>query len=184
MINTMDMIVGSAKIYVGDFSANYKKPNALIASLGAENEFGLCKDGVKIKSEANIAEYDFNGKNDKTVKEMQEILGYTVEIEGELIDINETFLSMSGFKKETIEETGDYKIYNPSALNDTDYKDIVIVGRLLGKDTVCAILCKNCYNSNGIEFDTKDKENAGAKFKFNSCYSIEDMDATPISIIM
>ena len=73
-------------------------------------------------------------------------------------------------------------MYTPSnELADTDYKMLVIVGKVHNSDLPIIIVVENTYNGEGFEFEGKDNEESTATFTMNAHYK-QDSDDVPCKI--
>jgi hypothetical protein len=182
MPKLVNMVIGNAVLYYGTF--NDTNMQTLVESLTDADKLGLGKDSIKFSAKPKITDYDFAGKEDKKVMNMEEITGWDISVSGSCIDFNEKVLTASLMTKSTPTDTDKYIVYTPqSSLSTASYKDLVIVGRLKNNPDPVAILVKNTYNADGIQFECKDKNNAAIKFTFEAAYSMDALNDVPCKMI-
>lgn len=182
MSQLVNMVIGNATLYYGTFDDTNMQ--TLVASLTDANKLGLGKDSIKFAAKPKISDYDFAGKEDRKVMNMEEITGWDISVDGSCIDFNEKVLTASLMTKSTPLETDTYAVYTPqSSLSTASYKDLVVVGKLKNNAQPVAILVKNTYNADGIQFECKDKNNAAIKFSFEAAYSMDALSEVPFKII-
>lgn len=182
MSQLVNMVIGNAKIYYGTFDAT--NVATMISGLTDAQRLGLGKDSIKFAAKPKITDYDFAGKEDRKVMNMEEITGWDISVSGSCIDFNEKIFTASLMTKVTPLEGDNYVVYTPSAsLSTANYSDLLIIGRLKNNASPIAILVKNTYNADGVQFECKDKDNAGIKFSFEAAYSMDTLDEVPFTII-
>lgn len=182
MAQLVNMVIGNAKIYYGTFDPT--NVETMITGLTAADRLGLGKDSIKFAAKPKITDYDFAGKEDRKVMNMEEITGWDISVSGSCIDFNEKVLTASLMTKRTPAEADKYVVYTPqSSLSTASYSDLLIVGRLKNNNEPVAILVKNTYNADGVQFECKDKDNAGIKFSFEAAYSMDRLDEVPFLVI-
>ena len=138
----------------------------ILSLMTVENRLGLGKDTIKFEAKPSVTEYDFAGKLDNSVKWFEEITGWKVSLEGDILDINKNLVDVS--LMENLEDNNkDYKIFKPKErLKDTDYSDIIVCGELKGTDKTVIIYVRNTFNEDGLSITFKDKDNNAATLKF------------------
>ena len=182
MAQLVNMVIGNAKIYYGTFDPT--NVETMITGLTDAQRLGLGKDSIKFAAKPKITDYDFAGKEDRKVMNMEEITGWDISVSGSCIDFNEKILTASLMTKATPLEGDKYVVYTPqSSLSTASYSDLLIVGRLKNNAEPVAILVKNTYNADGVQFECKDKDNAGIKFSFEAAYSMDRLDEVPFLVI-
>jgi hypothetical protein len=182
MSQLVNMVIGNATLYYGTFDDTNMQ--TLVASLTDADKLGLGKDSIKFAAKPKISDYDFAGKEDRKVMNMEEITGWDISVDGSCIDFNEKVLTASLMTKSTSAEGDTYAVYTPqSSLSTASYKDLVVVGRLKNNAQPVAVLVKNTYNADGIQFECKDKNNAAIKFSFEAAYSMDALSEVPFKII-
>ena len=138
----------------------------ILSLMTVENRLGLGKDSIKFEAKPSVTEYDFAGKLDNSVKWFEEITGWKVSLEGDILDINKNLVDVS--LMENLEDNNkDYKIFKAKErLKDTDYSDIIVCGELKGTDKTVIIYVRNTFNEDGLSITFKDKDNNAATLKF------------------
>jgi hypothetical protein len=183
MATNINMVIGNATLYYGSFDVS--NIDTLLSGLTDDNKLGLGKDSVKFTAKPKITDYDYAGKEDRKVKNMEEITGWEVKVEGDCLDFNEKALKASLMKKDATNKSTTYDLYVPyPELNNDCYGDVLVVGRLKNNDKPIAIIVFNAYNSDGIQFECKDKNNSAVKLAFEGSYSMENPNDTPFRIIV
>lgn len=179
-----NMLVDNATLYVGTFDTT--DLDTFITSLTADKKLGLGKDSIKFSATPNITEYDFAGKKDAKVADMQSIENWEVSVEGDCLDFNENCITVCGLEKEVL-ETGSSTTYNKyvPVIGDMEdnMKDFVVVGKVKGSTNVVAILVKNCFNTDGISLEFADKDNNAFKLTLQAHYKIDALTTPPFEII-
>lgn len=182
MAQLVNMVIGNATLYYGTFDDTNMQ--TLISGLSDTDKLGLGKDSIKFSAKPKITDYDFAGKEDRKVMNMEEITGWDISVAGSCIDFNEKVLTASLMAKESGAEGDTFTVYTPqSSLSTSSYSDLLIVGRLKNNASPVAVLVKNTYNADGIQFECKDKGNAAIKFSFEAAYSMDALDEVPFKII-
>lgn len=178
------MLVGDAVLYVGVFNFD-DDADTIMAQLTAENRLGLGKDKVSFKATPNIVDYEFSGRNDKSVKEMQGICGWQVEVTGDCLDLNETVLTNALMKKVGTDPSTKYDVYTgiEGKIPEDAYLDIAIVGKDHISNKLVAILVKDCIGTEfALEF-ANNEEDVATPLNLKPCYSIEELGKVPFKII-
>lgn len=182
MSQLVNMVIGNATIYYGTFELTDLQ--TLKTSLTDTQKLGLGKDSIKFTAKPTITGYDFAGKEDRKVMNMEEITGWDINVSGSCIDFNEKVLTASLMTKSTT-GAGEYTVYTPqSKLSTGSYKDLLIVGTLKNNVLPIMVLVKNTYNAEGVQFECKDKDNASIKFSFEAAYSMSALDEVPFTVII
>lgn len=178
------MLVGDAVLYVGTFNFD-DEVDTIMAQLTAENRLGLGKDKVSFKATPNIVDYEFSGRNDKSVKEMQGVCGWQVEVTGDCLDLNEKVLTNALMKKVEGTTSTKYDVYTgiEGKIPEDAYLDIAIVGKDHISNQLVAILVKDCIGTEfALEF-ANNEEDVATPLNLKPCYSIEELDKVPFKII-
>ncbi|MDS0525458.1 hypothetical protein NNC19_07190 [Clostridium sp. SHJSY1] len=184
MSTNINMVIGNATLFYGDNYFNATNVDELIKSLTDDKKLGLGKDSIKFTAKPKITDFDFAGKEDRKVKNMEEITGWDIKAEGSLLDLNENVLSASLIKKDTKTSSETYEVFIPQpSLNNSSYHDLVILGRVKNNQYPIAIIVKNSYNAEGFSMEFKDKENDAIKMSFEGAYDMDKLDETPFKII-
>ena len=71
-IKPTKMIVDNAVLYTSSTGFDFDDIDAIVAACTDTNRLGLGKDKIKFTATPSIVQYDFAGRKDKPVKEMQE----------------------------------------------------------------------------------------------------------------
>lgn len=178
-----NMLVDNATIYVGTFDTS--NVDTFISSLTDTNKLGLGKDSVKFSAKPNITEYDFAGKKDAKVVEMQSIENWEVTVEGDCLDFNANCIKLCGLKEKTqTTPSTTYKKYEPVVGSmENNMLDIAIVGKIKDKTNVVAIVVKNGFNTEGVSLEFADKDNNAFTIKAVAHYFIDQLAEAPFCII-
>ena len=71
--------------------------------------------------------------------------------------------------------SGDYNVYTTKEeLSDSDYINIICVGKIKGKDKNVIFILKNVFNEDGIKATLKDKDNASVSLTFTAKCTLTD----------
>ena len=164
-----NIVIDTASVYLGGTITDPAELSGL-----AEHLLGTTKGGVSITLKPNLRDIEFDGKLERKVKGMSRVLGWEVSAECEVLELTEKVLNGSLMTKKSDSLTKHDK-YVPS--NDLDYKDLVVVGKLLGtKDPIVCVI-KNVYNSEGLNLETKDSDEATCKMSFQGHYTLGSDEA-------
>ena len=179
------MMINNGVIYLVDTLTDYKI-KTIVASITADNKLGLGKDSIKFEAKPTITDYDFAGRNDRSMKGMQEINGWEVSIEGDLLDFNEKLMNVTLLKEDTTETSEDYKKYVPKAKleDDTDYRNVVLVGTVKDSDKPIIIVVKRTFSQDGLSFELKDAENSAVSLTFKGSYEFDIDEDMPFEILI
>lgn len=175
-----DYIFDSATLYYGTFDLT--NPDTLLDDL-ADKKLGTSFGSVSLKVEEEIYNCPVSKSNEKNIAGYQRVIKVEGTIEAEIIVANVQLLEMSLFKSENITSTK-YLKYAPihGEIPLEAYKTLLMVAKK-GIETWIIIFDKT-YNSNGLELETKDGEDAVAKTTFTACYDPEDFDKAPVQIFI
>ena len=182
-IKPKTMIVDNATIYVAPSNVDLSKIDDIVSACVEANRLGLGKDKIKFSAKPSITQYDFAGRKDKAVKEMQEVSAWEVSLEGDCLDFNETVLKANMLKKTTATSTT-HEVYAAieGEIPADCYLDILVAGRVFGSTDKVIIALKNCLGSEfGLEFG--DKDNIPVPLNLKPHYSIETLNNIPFKII-
>lgn len=157
------LVIDAASVYLG---GTITDPSVLTGL--TDKCIGVTKGGVKIEAKPNIREIEFDGKLDRKVKSMERILGWDVKAECEALELSDIVLKGALLDKSTV-ATG-YDKYVPSST--LVYQDLVIVGKLQGTDKPIIAVVKNAYSTEGLNLETKDKDEASCKMSFEGHYTV------------
>lgn len=142
---------------------------------------GATSGGTKFKIESEIVDIPVDGATVK-VRGLTQKQGESASIEGNLIEVTTDALKMSIIGKNKESNVEGYDLVTTKALiEDSDYFDnIAAVGTLSdGNDVI--IIMENALCSNGLEIETKNKENAVMKVVFE-CYAGFDGDHNTLPV--
>ena len=182
-IKPTKMIVDNAVLYTSSTGFDFDDIDAIVAACTDTNRLGLGKDKIKFTATPSIVQYDFAGRKDKAVKEMQEVSAWEVSLEGDCLDFNEKVLKTNLIKKGTTTSTKN-EVYEPleGEIPSDCYLDIAIAGRVFGSTDKVIIVLKDCLGSEfGLEFG--DKDNIPVPLNLKPHYSIESLNDIPFKII-
>lgn len=178
------MLVGDAVLYCGTFNFDDNE-DTIMGALTAENRLGLGKDKVKFTATPNVVDYEFSGRNDKAVKEMQSVCGWDVTVEGDCLDLNETVLTNCLMKKVEGTTSTKYDVYTgiEGKIPEDVYLDVAVVGKDHITGDLIAIVVKDCVGTEfALEF-ANNEEDVATPITLKPHYSIEALDAVPFKII-
>ena len=167
----MNMLINNGILYKAEDVSSVDK---ILEAIKDANKIGLGKDSIKVTAKPKVTSYDFAGKLDNEYKEFEDITGWEVKMEGDCIDFNEEVLGLSLLEKETDNNT-DYNVYTTKEeLSDSDYINIICVGKIKGKDKNVIFILKNVFNEDGIKATLKDKDNASVSLTFTAKCTLTD----------
>lgn len=179
--NEMNIVIDSGVIYYGDFDISTL--DNLMATISG-NELGLIKSSLKFEAKPELRDIEHAGSLERKIKGMQRILKWDVSAEADILDFNEKVITSSLIKKETNTSTK-FDVYSPSTeMADTDYKDLLIVGKKHKSGEPIVIHIFNSYNPEGISFEMKDKDESAISMKFIGAYSFSDDTKKPFKIYL
>lgn len=171
-------IVDTPTLYYGDIELS--NPDTWAETLKGK-ELGLSKDGIKFSCKPTIRQIEYDGRMEKQVQGMDRITKWDISAEGEIVQFRPELLPMALIKKGETESTK-FDLYTPSnSLADSDYKVLVIVGKVHNSDEPIILVVENTYNGEGFEFEGKDNEESTATFTMNAHYK-QDSDDVPCKI--
>ena len=182
-IKPKTMIVDNATIYVAPSNVDLSKIDDIVSACVEANRLGLGKDKIKFSAKPSITQYDFAGRKDKAVKEMQEVSAWEVSLEGDCLDFNGTVLKANMLKKATTTSTT-HEVYEAveGEIPEDCYLDILVAGRVFGSTDKVIIALKDCL---GTEFalEYADSDNVAVPLNLTPHYSIDSLDEVPFKII-
>lgn len=178
-------LINEATLYKCSDVSTAKK---IIDAIVDDNKIGIGKDSIKFEASLQTINYDYAGKRDRQTKETEEATGWSVKLEGDLLDFNANLMGLSLMVKDAEDTTATgYEIYNPKDdLASTDFTNIICVGNLKNmatqEKTKGIIVVKNTYNSGGLQAEFKEKDNSAWKLTFNGMYTLSG--DKPFAILM
>lgn len=182
-----NMLINNGVLYMAGELTDYKIAT-ILAAITDKNKLGLGKDSIKFEAKPVVTDYDFAGRFDRSMKGMQEINGWEVSLEGDLLDFNSKLMELTLLEEKTeADDTNtDYKKYVPKAkLNDsTDYKNIILVGTVKDSDKPIVILIKRTFSQDGLQFELKDAENSAVSLVFKGSYDFDNDEDMPFEILI
>ena len=182
-IKPTKMIVDNAVLYTTSTGFDFDDIDAIVAACVDENRLGLGKDKIKFTATPSIVQYDFAGRKDKAVKEMQEVSAWEVSLEGDCLDFNGTVLKANMLKKATTTSTT-HEVYEAveGEIPEDCYLDILVAGRVFGSTDKVIIALKDCL---GTEFSLEyaDADNVPVPLNLTPHYSIDSLNKVPFRII-
>lgn len=187
MARKQNMLINNGVLYMAGELTDYKIAT-ILAAITDENKLGLGKDSIKFEAKPVVTDYDFAGRFDRSMKGMQEINGWEVSLEGDLLDFNTKLMDLTLLeeKAEAGETNTDYKKYVPKAKLDdsTDYKNIILVGTVKDSDNPIVILVKRTFSQDGLQFELKDAENSAVSLVFKGSYDFDNDEDMPFEILI
>lgn len=165
-----NIIQNEGAVYIGNFS-EIQATSEFVKTL-AEKMLGVFKDKMTISAKPKIRPIkNAAGK----VKGWQTIDQWDVKITGDLLDFNSKLLETSLFKKES---NGRYTA-QVGIIEESNYTDVLIVGEN-NKGEYNIILVRDVFNTEGLSFDLKGKDEAGFKLSLENVY--KDIKTVPIEV--
>lgn len=136
------------------------------------DKVAVSDSGVTISATPEIIDIPYAGSFERRNKGDQVVIKTDIKVEGEVIILNEKVLKASLLKKDATVTSTKYDVYVPvsGALVESDYINLVIVGKLKGSNTPAIAVVKNCLNYEGLSIETKDKETGKSKMVFEGAY--------------
>lgn len=175
-----DIIIDGATCY---FTATeITDPKVNLETIEADY-LGTAKSSVAVTAKPLIREIEHLGKRERKTVYDERITGWEVTAEADILDLNEKTLETSLFIKDaTGTAPTKHDKYIPKAnLSASDYKNLVIVGKMKSTSENVVLVIKNTYNAEGISIETKDNDESATKMVFNGHYE-QDSDKAPIEI--
>lgn len=177
--------INEATLYKCDDVSSGEK---IIAAITDANKIGTGKDSIKFEAALQTINFDYAGKRDRQTKETEEATGWSVKLEGDVLDFNTNLMGLSLMVKDTKDTSATgYDIYNPTDnLSSSDFTNIICVGNLKNmatqEKTQGIIVVKNTYNSGGLQAEFKEKDDSAWKLTFNGMYTLNG--DKPFAILM
>lgn len=164
-----NIVIDGAVIYLT--ATEITDPKTQLAALTSDY-LGCAKSSVNVVVKPAIREMEFMGKMGRKTKEAERITGWEVSCEADILDLTKKTLETSLFIKDTTEAVPtDHDRYVPKkGLSPTDYKHLVIVGKMQGTTVPVVCVIENTYNGEGIAIQYKDEDESAAKMKFEGHY--------------
>lgn len=176
-----EYIFDSASLYYGDIDIT--KPDEILNNL-TNMLLGLSNEGITLTVSNEIFLCPVQGSNEKQIKGLQRVLRTDGSIEGSIMKFDRTLLTMSLYESASDITSTKYDVYAPlqGEIKPEKYKGLLMVAKKGNEDWI--VFFPNTYNSNGLEVENPDGDNAKAKVKFNACYDPEDLSKPPVYIFM
>lgn len=173
------MQIDTASIYVG---VDLTSIDTIDLDTINDKLFGITKGGLDFTAKAKIREIEFDGKLDKSIKEMERVTGWDIKAETEALEITDKIFTMSLLNKGT--STTKFDVYTglEGLIKSSNYSNIVIVGTLTKTAEPIILELKNVFNTEGFNFKGKDKDEASYKMSFVPRYDISKLNETPFKI--
>ncbi|MCR6516327.1 hypothetical protein M4I33_15800 [Clostridium sp. LY3-2] len=157
-----NIIVNYATLYWGDFST-VSATAEFVKSLDGK-ELGVSKEKVSVSTKPKIRQ--MKNAADKELG-WQSIDQWEVKVTADMLDFDAQLLDASLFKSD---ETGTKFEAIQGIIPITSYKTLLIVGENVKGEPVI-VEVSNTYNSEGLSFDCKNRDEAGIKVNFTGAYS-------------
>lgn len=167
-----NVIIDGATLYYTN--TDITNPDTDIETLKA-GYFATAKAGVTILAKPIIREMEYAGKLGRKNVDDERIQGWEVTAECEVIDFHADVLTASLLEKGTTTGTKLEKYVPKATMEATDYKNLVVVGRVKGTTEPAVAVIKNTFNAEGLQFSMEDNNEAGNKMKFDGHYNGEEM---------
>lgn len=174
---------GSGLVYLVDSFDVTKLEEEITAKLIDTNLLILTDDGVNFEEEKEIFKTTVAGFNDKRVKGFENIVRAEGKISGTGRVANSKLLQASLYVKETNSSTK-YDVYSvkEGVIQDSMYKDVVMVANNKATEKATIVVLRNAYNSN-LSIETKGSDDGTCKIEFASTYTIDKLSEVPYKVI-
>lgn len=157
-----NIIVNYATLYWGDFQ-NIAATTEFIKSLDGK-ELGVSKEKVSVSAKPKIRQ--MKNAADKELG-WQSVDQWEIKVTADMLDFDGTLLSASLFNKD---ESGTTFEAIQGIIPVSSYKTLLIIGENIKGEPVI-VEVSNSYNSEGIQFDCKNRDEAGIKVNFSGAYA-------------
>ncbi|MGL6187064.1 MAG: hypothetical protein ACRC1T_16965 [Clostridium chrysemydis] len=157
-----NIIVNYATLYWGDFST-VSATAEFVKSLDGK-ELGVSKEKVSVSTKPKIRQ--MKNAADKELG-WQSIDQWEVKVTADMLDFDAQLLEASLFKAD---ETGTKFEAIQGIIPEASYKTLLIVGENVKGEPVI-VEVPNTYNSEGLNFDCKNRDEAGIKVNFSGAYA-------------
>lgn len=174
---------GTANIYLTPSFDETKLDEEIGAKLIDANLLAITDDGTNFEEEKEIYTSSVAGVNGKNVKGFQNIVKAEGKISATGRLVNQLLLEASLYKKETNSSTT-HDVYGveEGVIDDSMYKDVVMVATNKNHENGAIVVLHNAYNTN-LSIETKSGDDGTCKLEFVSNYSIENINKVPYKII-
>lgn len=144
---------------------------------------GATSGGVKISIVSNFEPIEVDGAVVK-VRGLMQKQGESASMEASLIELTPDIIKMSVVAKQVESEVQGYDLYTTKALlEDSDYIDNIAAIGTMSDGTEVLVIMENMLCTSGFEAETKNKDKAVLKTKFECFAGFEDShDKLPIFI--
>lgn len=174
-----NVVIDGATVYYT--SIDITDPKVSLAALQADY-LGTAKTSITVMCKPTIREIEHMGKMGRKNNYDERITGWEVEAEADLMDVTAKTLGASLLVKDTNAQPTAHDRYIPSpTIAATNYKHLVIVGKLQGSAESVVCIVKKTYNSEGLSIEYKDNDESASKMKFIGHYAL-DSDVAPYEI--
>lgn len=177
-----DFIFDSATLYYGDIDIS--KPDDILTTL-VDKKLGVSYGSVSLKVGQELYNCPVQHSNEKNIAGYQRVIRVEGEIEAEIIVADKKLLQMSLFENITEGFTSTkFDKWAPKLgeIPLSMYKTLLMVAKKGAEDWI--IIFNKTYNSNGLEIETKDGEDAVAKVTFAAAYDPDNFEKPPIEIFL
>ncbi len=166
-----NIIVNYATLYWGDFS-NIAATAEFVKSLEGK-ELGVSKEKVSVSAKPKIRQ--MKNAADKELG-WQSVDQWEIKITADMLDFDSTLLESSLFKAD--ESSTSFGAIQ-GIIPVSSYKTLLVVGENIKGEPVI-VEVPNSYNSEGIQFDCKNRDEAGIKVNFAGAYA--GKQACPVKV--
>ena len=174
-----NVVIDGATVYFT--STDITDPKTSLAALQADY-LGTAKTSITVMCKPTIREIEHMGKMGRKNNYDERITGWEVEAEADLMDITAKTLGACLLVKDTTSVPTAHDRYIPApVIGSSNYKHLVIVGKLQGNGENVVCIVKNTYNSEGLSIEFKDNDESASKMKFIGHYAL-DSNVAPYEI--
>lgn len=177
----MSILLDVATVYYGDINLTEDKLDTLEEVLKEEYKIGFTKDGLKVESKPNIRQIEFDGRRERNIAGYDRVLGWTVEVECDALEILDRPEALGLVKDTTATKSTKYDTYRPN--HDLQYKDLILVGELHSSKSPAIIHIHNAFNEGGLQFEQKDSDESAFSLKFIGSYD-KNSDDVPMDVYL
>lgn len=177
----MNILLDVATVYYGDINLTEDKLDTLDTVLTEENKIGFTKDGLKVEAKPNVRQIEFDGRRERSIAGYDRVLGWTVEVECDALEILDRPEALGLVKDTTATKSTKYDVFRPN--HDLQYKDLVLVGELHSGKTPAIIHIHNAFNEGGLQFEQKDSDESAFSLKFIGSYD-KNSDKVPMDVYL
>lgn len=167
-----NVVIDGATLYYTN--EDITDPETSLETLKA-SYFATAKAGVSILAKPIIREMEYAGKLGRKNVGDERVQGWEVTSECEVLDFHEAVLTASLFEKATTTGTKLDKFVPKATIGTSEYKNLVVVGRVKATNNPAIAIIKNTFNVEGTQFTMEDNNEAGNKMKFDGHYDGEEI---------